>query len=43
MGQPDNRPDVRDALTSVTSLDGSTAPVGPLIDGFDAAQAALPP
>ena len=43
MGQPDNRPDVRDALTSVSFPNGTTAPIGRLIDEFDFTQAPLPP
>ena len=43
MGQPDHRPDVREALKSVTFPDGSTAPIGQLMDEFDFAQAPLPP
>ncbi len=43
MGQPDARPDIRDALTSVTFLNGTTEPVGDLREEFDFSQAALPP
>ncbi len=43
MGQPDARPDVRDELTSVTFPDGTTAPLGNLINEFDFSQAPLPP
>ena len=43
MGQPDNRPDIRDALTSVTYPGGSTAPIGQLIDEFDFTQTPLSP
>ncbi len=43
MGQPDARPDIRDELVSVTFPDGSTAPIGNLIDEFDFGQAPLPP
>jgi phospholipase C len=42
MGQPDARPDVRDALTQVTFPDGTTAPIGRLINEFDFSQTALP-
>jgi phospholipase C len=43
MGQPDGRPDVRDALTSVTFQDGTTAPIGKLINEFNFKQTPLPP
>ena len=43
LGNPDNRPDIRDALTSVTFLNGTTAPIGNLMDEFDFTQAAQPP
>jgi hypothetical protein len=43
LGNPDNRPDIRDALTSVTFLDGTTAPIGNLMDEFDFRERALPP
>ena len=43
MGQPDNRPDVRDALTSVTFPDGSTAPIAKLINEFNFSQTPIPP
>jgi phospholipase C len=43
LGEPDSRPTIRDALTSVTYPDGSTAPIGHLIDEFDFTQAPLPP
>jgi phospholipase C len=43
MGQPDKRPDVRDALTSVTFPDGTTSPIGQLINEFDFTQTPLPP
>lgn len=42
MGQPDNRPTVRDAITSATYPDGSIAQVGDLLDEFDFTQAPLP-
>ena len=35
LGIPDNRPDIRDELTSVTFLDGTTAPVGDLLNEFN--------
>jgi phospholipase C len=35
MGNPDNRPTIRDAMTSVQYLDGSTAPLGDLINEFN--------
>jgi hypothetical protein len=43
LGVPDNRPDIRDELTSVTYLDGTTAPVGDLLDEFDFARPPLTP
>jgi phospholipase C/spore coat protein U-like protein len=43
MGQPDNRPDVRDELTSVTFPNGTTAPIGKLINEFDFTQTPLAP
>lgn len=43
MGQPDARPDIRDELTTVPYLDGSTAPVGDLLTEFDFTQTPLPP
>lgn len=35
LGNPDSRPDIRDELTSVTFLDGTTAPIGDLMTEFD--------
>jgi phospholipase C len=35
MGQPDSRPDVRDALTSVTFPNGTSLPIGNLMDEFE--------
>ena len=35
LGNPDTRPDIRDELTSVTFLDGTTAPIGDLMSEFD--------
>jgi hypothetical protein len=43
LGNPDNRPDIRDEITEVTFPDGSTAPVGDLLDEFDFTQAPLSP
>ena len=43
MGQPDARPDVRDSLTRVTFMDGTTAPIGDLLSEFDFSQTPLPP
>ncbi len=43
LGQPDNRPDIRDELTSVTFPDGTVKPIGNLIDEFDFTQQPLPP
>lgn len=43
LGNPDSRPTVRDALTSVTFPDGTTAPIGDLRNEFDFAQTPLPP
>jgi len=43
LGNPDSRPDIRDALTSVTFPNGSTAPIGNLLDEFDFNQTPLPP
>ncbi len=43
LGEPDNRPDIRDELTSITLPDGSTAPIGNLMDEFDFSQSPNPP
>lgn len=43
MGNPDNRPDLRDALTKASFLDGTTQPVGNLLEDFDFTQAPRPP
>ncbi len=43
LGNPDNRPDIRDALRQVRYLDGRVAPVGDLMDEFDFDQKPLPP
>ncbi len=42
LGNPDNRPDIRDALTSVTFLDGHGEPIGNLMTEFDFTQKPLP-
>jgi phospholipase C len=41
LGNPDNRPDVRDALTQVRLIDGTVVPVGNLMDEFDFTQPPL--
>lgn len=43
LGEPDARPTIRDALTMVTFTDGSTAPVGDLMNEFDFSQTPWPP
>ena len=43
MGNPDSRPDIRDAVTTVTFPNGATAPVGNLLNEFDFTQSPLPP
>jgi phospholipase C len=43
LGNPDSRPDIRDALTQVRFPNGRTAPIGKLMDEFDFTQAPLPP
>jgi phospholipase C len=43
LGIPDKRPDIRDELTSVTFPDGTTAPVGNLLDEFDFSKQPLAP
>jgi phospholipase C len=43
LGEPDSRPTIRDELTSVTYPNGSTAPIGKLINEFDFTQTPLPP
>lgn len=40
---PDNRPDIRDSLTTVSFPDGHTEPVGDLLNEFDFSQSPLPP
>ena len=43
LGIPDNRPDIRDLLTSVTFIGGKTARLGSLLNEFDFSQGAQPP
>ena len=43
LGTPDNRPDIRDAITSAKFLDGHVEPIGNLLDEFDFTQPPLPP
>jgi len=43
LGNPDHRPDIRDALTQVHFPDGRTAKIGNLMDEFDFHQTPLPP
>jgi phospholipase C len=43
MGEPDNRPDIRDELTSVTFPNGMVEPIGNLMDEFNFSQSPLPP
>jgi phospholipase C len=43
LGNPDSRPDIRDALTAVTFPDGAKSPLGNLLDEFDFTQTPLPP
>jgi phospholipase C len=43
LGNPDARPTIRDAVTSVTLVNGSKATVGDLMNEFDFTQAPLPP
>jgi hypothetical protein len=43
LGNPDHRPDIRDALTQVRFPNGRTEPVGTLMDDFDFRQKPLPP
>jgi hypothetical protein len=42
LGNPDSRPTIRDALTSVTFPNGTTAPIGDLRNEFNFSQAKLP-
>jgi len=43
LGIPDHRPDLRDRLTTVQLPDGSTAPLGNLLDEFDFTQTPIKP
>jgi phospholipase C len=43
LGNPDHRPDIRDAITQVTFYNGTTENVGDLLNEFDFAQSPLPP
>jgi phospholipase C len=43
LGNPDHRPDIRDAITQVSFPNGRTAKVGNLMDEFDFTQTPLPP
>jgi phospholipase C len=43
LGNPDHRPDIRDEITAVTFLDGTTARVGDLLNEFDFTQKPLAP
>jgi hypothetical protein len=43
LGEPDSRPTIRDEVTMATYPDGTTTPIGKLIDEFDFTQAPLPP
>jgi len=43
MGQPDARPDIRDELVTVTFPNGTTAPMGSLMNEFDFSQVPLAP
>jgi phospholipase C len=42
LGNPDNRPDIRDEINSVTFVGGATQRVGDLLDEFDFSQPKLP-
>jgi phospholipase C len=42
LGNPDNRPDIRDKITKVTFVDGHTENVGDLLEDFDFRQKPLP-
>jgi phospholipase C len=42
LGNPDHRPDIRDAITQVTFVDGHTEQVGDLLNEFDFKQDPLP-
>ncbi len=43
LGNPDSRPDIRDALKRVSFIDGRTAPIGNLLSEFDLTQPPQPP
>jgi phospholipase C len=43
LGNPDHRPNIRDALTQVSFPDGHSEPVGDLLNEFDFTQTPLPP
>jgi phospholipase C len=43
LGEPDGRPDIRDELTVVHFPNGSSAPIGDLMNEFDFTQQPLPP
>jgi len=43
LGNPDSRPVLRDSLTTVTYWNGTTAPMGRLINEFDFTQSPQPP
>jgi phospholipase C len=43
LGNPDNRPDIRDELTQVTFIDGTTEQIGDLLEEFDFNQTPLSP
>jgi hypothetical protein len=43
LGNPDNRPDIRDSLTSVPVFGGGTEPIARLMNEFDFTQTPRPP
>ena len=43
MGNPDKRPTIRDALTTVPNADGTTSPIGNLMSEFDFTDPPQPP
>jgi hypothetical protein len=43
LGNPDSRPDIRDAITTVTFPNGTTGQIGNLLSEFDFTHAPLPP
>jgi len=43
LGNPDNRPDIRDALTRVSFIDGHSEPIGNLMNEFDFTKPPRPP